>query len=288
MKVFLFCVVSLLSACSCFAQDTIIKKNNSIIVSQVTEILPGHVKYKKYINLSGPVYTIPKKDVAYIRYSNGTVDTLNPFIPSIKSRNDSLASRVVTYGRHIAYLSITDFAFQQATFGYEFIFGKGQFSVKVPISFGLNNAGITSSASPVNGYVYELNNDKAFYNPDKIFSAGVDLAFFPRGQGMVRYFFGPGIDYGQYNYYLRWYDPNATSSFPYVFIETRERNAFVSLMFRNGVVFQPLTKLTLTANLGLGVYNLRQKTYNYDGSSYYDETRTRPAIQGSINAGYRF
>ena len=42
------------------AQDVIVKKDGSTILSKVMEVGSTEVKYKKYSNLDGPLYTISK------------------------------------------------------------------------------------------------------------------------------------------------------------------------------------------------------------------------------------
>jgi len=56
------------------AQDVIIKKNGDEIKAKVTEVDVNEVKYKKFENLSGPVYSIAKSDVFMIKYENGDKD----------------------------------------------------------------------------------------------------------------------------------------------------------------------------------------------------------------------
>lgn len=53
------------------AQDIIIKNDKSEIKSKVTEITETSVKYKKWENLDGPVYSISKSQVFMIIYQNG-------------------------------------------------------------------------------------------------------------------------------------------------------------------------------------------------------------------------
>ncbi len=65
----------LLSATSAFAQDVIVKKDGSTIVSKVLEITSTEVKYKKFTNQNGPTYTISKADVMVINYENGEKET---------------------------------------------------------------------------------------------------------------------------------------------------------------------------------------------------------------------
>ncbi len=60
------------------AQDKIHTSNNSIIEAKVIEITQTEIKYKKFINQSGPLYTISKTDVVMIVYENGNFDEFTP------------------------------------------------------------------------------------------------------------------------------------------------------------------------------------------------------------------
>jgi hypothetical protein len=55
----------------CNAQDIIIKKKGKDIKAKVLEITQTIIKYKRFDNLNGPIYIIPKIDVYTIRYKNG-------------------------------------------------------------------------------------------------------------------------------------------------------------------------------------------------------------------------
>ena len=69
--------VMLLSATSVFAQDVIVKKDGSTILSKVVEIGSTEVKYKKFSNQNGPTYTITKAEIQTINYENGEKDTFS-------------------------------------------------------------------------------------------------------------------------------------------------------------------------------------------------------------------
>lgn len=56
------------------AQDVIVKRDGSTIISKVLEVNTGDIKYKKFSNLDGPTYTIDKADVMAINYENGEKD----------------------------------------------------------------------------------------------------------------------------------------------------------------------------------------------------------------------
>ena len=76
MKKVLLCLM-LLSATSVFAQDVIVKKDGSTILSKVVEIGSAEVKYKKFSNQNGPTYTITKAEIKTINYENGERDTFS-------------------------------------------------------------------------------------------------------------------------------------------------------------------------------------------------------------------
>ena len=56
------------------AQDIITLKSGDEIKAKVQEIGTDNVKYKKYENLTGPVYTLLKTDIFMIKYENGERD----------------------------------------------------------------------------------------------------------------------------------------------------------------------------------------------------------------------
>lgn len=58
-------------AANTFAQDIIVKKDGSTIMSKVLEIGTSEIKYKKFSNKQGPTYTIATTDVMAINYENG-------------------------------------------------------------------------------------------------------------------------------------------------------------------------------------------------------------------------
>ena len=68
-KVLLFLL--LLLATSVSAQDVIVKKDGSTILSKVIEVGTVEVKYKKFSNQTGPIYSVMKSDIQAINYENG-------------------------------------------------------------------------------------------------------------------------------------------------------------------------------------------------------------------------
>lgn len=60
-----------------WGQDVIVKINGDEIKAKVSEITDTSIKYHRYENLTGPVYSIAKAEVFLIRYENGTKDVFN-------------------------------------------------------------------------------------------------------------------------------------------------------------------------------------------------------------------
>lgn len=59
------------------AQDVIVEKNGSTILSKVVEVGTTEIKYKKWNNLNGPNYSILKSKIQSINYENGLKDVFN-------------------------------------------------------------------------------------------------------------------------------------------------------------------------------------------------------------------
>ena len=67
----LLVILTVLCSATVFAQDIIVKKDGSTIISKVLEIGSKEVKYKKFSNQNGPVYSISLSGILAINYENG-------------------------------------------------------------------------------------------------------------------------------------------------------------------------------------------------------------------------
>lgn len=56
------------------AQDVILKKDNTTVLSKVLEVTNTEIKYKKWSNLDGPTYSISCSEITSINYQNGDVE----------------------------------------------------------------------------------------------------------------------------------------------------------------------------------------------------------------------
>lgn len=105
LLVVLFCA-SLMS----MAQDVIVKKDGSIIQSKVMEINGTEIKYKKWSNQDGPMYSINKNEVNSINYQNGEVEKYSDEISMTKS-DMPVTSELPVYGKgylkYVPYYDLT-------------------------------------------------------------------------------------------------------------------------------------------------------------------------------------
>ncbi|MGK7389995.1 MAG: hypothetical protein ACNS60_06580 [Candidatus Cyclobacteriaceae bacterium M2_1C_046] len=90
--------ILIISAIPALAQDLIVKKGGEIVQSRVIEVGIDEITYKRYDNLSGPIYKILKSSVYSIRYENGIVEMFDDEQPSgddeYSERNKEIIARV--------------------------------------------------------------------------------------------------------------------------------------------------------------------------------------------------
>lgn len=76
----LLVLLLLLCAANVSAQDVIVKKDGSTILSKVLEVGQTEIKYKRFDNQDGPTYTIGKSELQAINYQNGAKDTFSEYV----------------------------------------------------------------------------------------------------------------------------------------------------------------------------------------------------------------
>lgn len=77
MKKFILILMSLFLFTAVNAQDVIFKKNGDEISAKVEEVGVYEVKYKKFDNQDGPLYTLLKTEIFMIKFANGTKEVFN-------------------------------------------------------------------------------------------------------------------------------------------------------------------------------------------------------------------
>ena len=199
-----------------FAQDKIYKPDGSQIEVKVLEITPNEIKYKKYSNLDGPVYTIYKSDVLLIVYENGESEVFT----TKSSEIEKFEEKESEYGKRIFSFNPVTLPFSYLSISYEVIKESGKTGLKIPIYIGYRG-----------GY----------------FASGLDMKIYPTGQGKVKYFIGPSTQLGLlYEYTIygnEFFDSNSLYKF------RTSDFVFASLMLNHGVSIN----LDYSTNIALGM-----------------------------------
>jgi hypothetical protein len=82
MQVLLFsAVLIILTGSIVTGQDVIVKKNGDEIKAKVEEVLATEIKYRKFENLTGPLYSMAKSEIFMIKYENGSKDVFGADTP---------------------------------------------------------------------------------------------------------------------------------------------------------------------------------------------------------------
>ena len=69
------------------AQDVITLKDGTDVKTKILEVTSSEIKYKKYSNPDGPIFTVRKSDVLIVRYENGEKDV---FAETQRKNNSTL------------------------------------------------------------------------------------------------------------------------------------------------------------------------------------------------------
>ena len=86
-----------------YTQDVILVKDGVSINARVKEIGTEEIKYYKFENLEGPVYSIHKSEVAVINFENGTSELINSEIKnkmpiSIEETKNAILETINAFG----------------------------------------------------------------------------------------------------------------------------------------------------------------------------------------------
>lgn len=84
------------------AQDVIVKKDGSTILSKVVEISDTQVKYKKFSNLEGPTYVVSISELTSINYQNGEKENFGSSQATVtQTQTPSVPSYENAYGPYV-------------------------------------------------------------------------------------------------------------------------------------------------------------------------------------------
>lgn len=254
------------------AQDTILKIDGNEQIGKIIEINGTQVKYKSVSNLTGPTYVLSKDNILKISYSNGTIDSF----PENKKKLEQIFidPRNSDFGRNFISLNLFDLLNDVFTLSYEYTFNSGDFSIKIPLSFGFISLGLADSTTEYNSIYSDNGSDNDYYNKNKLFSTGLDFYCYPSGQGLVKYFTGVSLEFGL----IKTLSVQYNSLPPYSTYFQKENSRYMALLFQNGVLFQPGKHINISINAGIG----------YSRLEYNDLIDGNIVFRAGLNFGYKF
>ncbi len=229
MRTYLYIALLFFATAQLRAQDTLFKTDGAEKLAKIFEVNETQVKYKLASNPEGPLYIIGKENVSRIHYANGIVENF----PVIKSGSTipgmKLDPRATDFGRNFISVNVLDMLSKTIlTLGYEYTFKSGLFSLKVPVSFGLDT----------DGYYYE----------NKSFGTGLDFNLYPYGQGRANFFYGPSFEYKKYKFTA----------------EPEDIKSAYALLFQAGFLFQPTRHFNISVSAGIGYARIIREIYYYN------------------------
>ena len=102
MKRMLSMLLMLLVSMVVAAQDVIVKKDGSTILSKVVEISDTQVKYKKFSHLEGPTYVFSISELTSINYENGEKENFDSSQATVtQTQTPSVPSYENAYGPYV-------------------------------------------------------------------------------------------------------------------------------------------------------------------------------------------
>ena len=250
IKYFLISVLFSLTALCYGQQDTIYLSPTEKTLGKVKEISSERVKIEKQ---NGTIYDLDINDVFRIVYADGEVEML------IKNREDEyFKNKQYTehFGRNIVSVNFIHVLRKGMELHYEHFLLDGELALKPYATYFLDDRSVST-----------LSHQYA-----KDYSFGLDVQYYPTGQGRVKYFLGPGFEYGGFERLVYTTLPYPNPGQQGEIIETNFYFAYLN----NGVLFQPSPKLSIGLILSLGL----RENIGRGAASSHAEFRA--------NFGYRF
>lgn len=272
-------IILLIVVCSIYqtmyAQDTIYDRKNYSVLAKVLEITNTDIKYKRFDNPEGPVYSTPKNQVSIIKYANGSIEDFSSYTrQQVTDRRGRPINTFIPKGDKMISAGFWAFVTPSP------IFSNSSNENNSPVSaayvtfeklFAQNHIGIT--IMPFIGF-----NKKAY-------GSAFGFAFYPKNYGRAQFRLEP-----QYIFSVQDYS-NTTYNSTNQYYETKRFQTTISyLLFNLGFNVNASQNWVITNNFGFGmvVGNSNYKKYygsNYNGSN---SAIANPVLSYRIGLAYRF
>jgi hypothetical protein len=260
IRILLACCLAF-AAAPTYGQDIITRSDGVKLQASILDMKPGLIRFKLFGQPDTAVYQISTQDVETVHMADGT--TKNFTAPADAGKKNRPFNYYTNSGRNILWYYPLDLIYANFTLAYERILPSGKTGIKIPLSIGL---------SPGNADVYSTS-----FRDHNRYGAGLEINFYPFGQGRLQYYLGPAFNFRSYKAFY------ATTS---QFIPEAHNATMYSLALKNGIHFQASRSFILSLDAGLGVRFIRQPEIAVNYNDY--EGRTRAYLPGNLHLGYRF
>ncbi|HRO44157.1 MAG TPA: hypothetical protein PL009_15090 [Flavipsychrobacter sp.] len=264
---------------SAIAQDRIYTKSGGMYEVKIKEVGTRAVVYKKWSNLEGPDFVMPKNEVDRIKFQNGDEEQFS-MQGRLKATKTPRSSNT-EYGKNIIALSpihMTNVSPIGFGLSYERVIDKNYLvSFYLPIVYSFKNE---NSNNYYGGY-YPYKDERKmawFYPGAKIYPTGSD--------GVVRYGVGPSLAFGtgDRTYTTSYFDPQTQTT---QYADVSENIFVMGILVNNSLNINPTPRLHLGLELGLGIPYYTNENDHPQGN-YYNTFNDEPLVQFNFNIGYRF
>lgn len=291
---YLFSFLILCMQIDSFAQDKIILNNKKVIDGKILEVGLNEIKYKPSDNLEGPEYSIAKKEVQLILFSNGKKE----IIKTTNNRKTFLDSSFTKYRNSIT-TDLFSPIYNDFSVAYERRLKNKDIGLKIPLFISVNK----------DDYFRRRYYDYEYYNyiPDEInysdstysryhsnfnnlknigFRSGLQSKFYLSDLKKVNWFISPELIFGfkteefentntVEKYKILSFDSivyddytivnpnidfnNILSSSIYKENQTKTNQFNIGLLLSTGFEYRPLPRLSLGAEFGMGYNNVFER-----------------------------
>ncbi len=268
MKKILLLITSLLLTSLIYSQDKIYFKDGTEVLTKIIEINTTEIKYKKFSNIEGPLYTISKSNVLMIIYKNGDTEVIakknDVIIPPTNSEPEVEEKQIKekvkfvnVYGKNIFSINIVPFLFKDFNISYERFFAKQKLAIKIPFYLDYSSPNFLSNDNrfqyySVNDDYYSDNMKNRIYITQKIIKGwgiGAHLKYYPTGEGKLRAFGAIGVEYAKLELQI---NETCTGYYCQYFsdISYNKYLSIISGIIYGGLSYQPNKLLSCSFDIG--------------------------------------
>lgn len=232
MRKLIFSLILLTIAFNAFSQDKIYLTDNSVINAKVLEIGLTEIKYKKFENLTGPDYVMPKSKITMIIFENGTHEVINATAAHTQEEITIDILPFYKVGKNLIGINYFDLVFKNVTLNYTRFLCNYRFSLNASASIGF-----TKTDNYYTGGTSYMNFDKDYFHSTFSFN------YFPIGMNKVSYFTGLTLMTGKGGEYIyEYYGPTSL-----------QIKNYYGFYVANGVQFNLSKHFNMRTSLNLGL-----------------------------------